>query len=1364
MTRGELQTFLQLPYGCESRDKWLELLVELLPGTRQFLGAQPKELNHPAVLSAAQIATIPLANHKNVAVIEVQVSGRVDLQRNRVGLRNLVAKLIDQHSAHAVLGFFRGDESNGDYRLSLVAKSSEISPDGELSRTETDKRRYTYILGRGQPCRTPAERLDSLRKRGGELTLDHLVEAFKVEPLFKEFFKDYGRVFDRVEGLIRPTLPEKEPLRLFTQRLFNRLMFLAFIERKGWLRFHQRTDYLAALWDARGEGESASFYSDHLIPLFFEGLNTPTRSHTAHDPRFGSVPYLNGGLFEFAEDGTDKRSDIVIPDVALDAIFSELFARYNFTVAESTPLDVEVAVDPEMLGKVFEELVTGRHEQGSYYTPKPIVSFMCREALVGHLASRCAKENRTALEAFVHDHDPAQLRDAEAVLAALRTVTVCDLACGSGAYLLGMLHELLDLRTCLFTDKKLDGRTAHERKLEIIERNLYGVDKDAFAVNIARLRLWLSLAVEYDGSQPPPALPNLDFKIEQGDSLAAPAPADVLRDAGSLPLLLPTVREFSAKKAKFLTAHGAQKETLRTEITVLKQSLKTWLATEGPADAFHWALEFAEVFLPAPAAASLSGGLNLDLELAPAAAPGGFDIVVANPPYVRQELISAQKPILRKRFKTVFSGIADLFVFFYARAHELLRDGGTAAFISSNKWLRAGYGEPLRQHLLDSQAFSLIMDFGELPVFEAAATDAAVFIWRKLPRGESSTRWAMVKDLERCYAEGVRSHFVSLSVAVPAEQFAKGKARLATHAVSEFRRRMETAGPRLSELPNLTVVNGVKTGLNDAFVINSAIKEELTSDGLDPKLINPLIVGDDVRRYELHFRDSWLLNVGWDAEINRYPALLNWLSRFRPALERRDGVKNGGHCPWYALSRPRPESQHLMERPKIVYGQIMMSPRFYMDTHGFFTNQKCFFLPTGDWFLLGILNSSVAWEFLKATSVGFGDPEAGGRLEPRAETVTALPIPKASDAERTSVGGLAERAQALHGQRRARVERFLRDLGVDPVASTSRNPLEQPWSLPPAEFAKRAKPLQRVARERPQLLYEAARDETAALTEQIAKLEAEIDSRVATLYGLDAEDQRWAAKAAPAAKPDDRSALFFRILGGLKERSPYFSLKMIQSAANDAEIAIKDEVLSVYLTQAIKQGIIQDAGRGWYSCLSKPVPLNAKPVAKLIRAVEKAFPLLDFTVWSTAQINPWMHHLLAQPVTFLHAPADTLESVGDTLRAQGWEVAVNPTPSAGPKSVRPGEKMVVLRPAMSKQPAGDGRQAPIEKILVDLIAEATRLALMDTSEAQGVATTILNQFLVQIAVLQRYADSRAIKMTEVEAINQRQSNASIGVN
>ncbi len=211
---------------------------------------------------------------------------------------------------------------------------------------------------------------------------------------------------------------------------------------------------------------------------------------------------------------------------------------------------------------------------------------------------------------------------------------------------------------------------------------------------------------------------------------------------------------------------------------------------------------------------------------------------------------------------------------------------------------------------------------------------------------------------------------------------------------------------------------------------------------------------------------------------------------------------------------------------------------------------------------------------------------------------------------------------------------------------------------------------------------------------------------------------------------------------------------------NDEELALKDSSLSVYLTEAVKQGLVHDAGRGWYSRLADRVALDPKPVARLVRAVEKAFPLLDFTVWSTAQVNPWMHHLLAQPVAFLHAPADTLESIGEALVELKWNVGINPPPSTAAKSVEPSEKTVVLRPTLSKQPIAEGRQAPIEKILVDLIVEAPLLSLMDSSEAQAVVRNVLDVHLANIAAIQRYADSRRVAF---EAINQRHSIASSGV-
>jgi methylase of polypeptide subunit release factors len=1111
MTRSEIQTSLQLPYR---RAWWLSSLRELLPSTEVFQSPQIISLPAGQARFAAQIARIPLAEGRVAAVIEVELSGQVDLMRNRVGLRNLVARFIDQQEAHAILGLFRGQGE--DYRFSFVARTSEIGADGQLSRAETAPRRYTYLLGTGQSCRTPAERLETLRQRGKAVTLDDLLKAFQVEPLFKEFFSEYGKVFSAVEALIRPTLSDREGLRLFTQRLFNRLMFIAFIERKGWLHFGPRADYLSALWDdyrTKPRKEDAStFYQERLSPLFFLSLNNPSEQNLMGINRggflaslVGQVPYLNGGLFD--KDAADEPPGLVVPDAAIAGILDSdhgLFGRYNFTVAESTPLEIDVAVDPEMLGKVFEELVTGRHEQGSYYTPKPVVSFMCREALVEHLASRCAKESRAALEAFVHEHKPSTLRDAEAVLAALRSARVCDPACGSGAYLLGMLHELLDLRTCLFqAAPKLDAITAHERKLEIIESNLYGVDLDPFAVNVARLRLWLSLVVEFEGDQPPP-LPNLDFKIEQGNALSAPAPAALAGQTS--PLRDRVIAAFREKKGAYLRAHGQEKKTLRQEIDRLRTDIRIWLHSESPPDAFDWAVEFAEVFVPLPSPAALSGDLNLRDEPAARPEPEGFDIIVANPPYVRMELIKLQKPVLRKRFKEVHSERADLYVYFYARAHELLRAGGVAAFISSNKWLRAGYGESLRQHLLDTQAFRLVMDFGELPVFEAAATDAAIFLWQKKSRGESPTRWAMVKDLDRCYAEGVRSHFLRLVVNVPAARFGADQPRLATTATADLRGRMEKSGPRLGQLCKGLLGWGVKTGLNEAFIIDQLTRDELIAQSPDAaEIIKPLLAGDDVRRYELHYRGSYLIYAQHGLDIQRYPSVERHLRPFRSFKNEKGETVGLEHRAtkqeWFELQQPQMAYRDFFAAPKIVYPDFGKELRFAMDYEDRFALNTAYFVAREDWYLLAVLNSAPVFQYLKGTCQLLGDGDDGGRLRFFGQYLETLPIPEAKDSDRRKLGDLAKQAQALHGRRRARAERWLRDLGLDPATSTSRNTLEQPWSLSADDFAKRAKGW-------PMKLYQAARDETAALTEQISKLEAEIDARVAALYGLDVEDER----------------------------------------------------------------------------------------------------------------------------------------------------------------------------------------------------------------------------------------------------------------
>ncbi|MDQ3568101.1 MAG: BREX-1 system adenine-specific DNA-methyltransferase PglX, partial [Actinomycetota bacterium] len=709
-------------------------------------------------------------------------------------------------------------------------------------------------------------------------------------------------------------IADPERGRLFTQRLFNRLMFLAFIQKKGWLAFDGSQDYLNALWrDYRRDERGENFYRERLKLLFFTGLNTPNEVDVRgiNDGGYtrdliGAVPYLNGGLFERNPDGTDDEDSVVsVPDEAVALILTDLFGRFNFTVTESTPLDIEVAVDPEMLGRVFEELVTGRHETGSYYTPKPIVSFMCREALKGHLGAELTEDPPETINAFVDGHDPEGLHDPEEALRALQNVTVCDPACGSGAYLLGMLHELLDLRASLFRARDLDARSTYARKLQIIQKNLYGVDVDPFAVNIARLRLWLSLVVDYDGDDDPPPLPNLDFKIEAGDSLIAPDPSgglqtDMFRNE--------QVSRLEGFKSDFLEAHGEEKKRLRREIESLRAEIAGWAHPDaaGATNGFDWQVEFAEIFAKGNS--------------------GGFDAVLANPPYVRMELFKEIKPTLRKNFPEAHSDRADLYVYFYARALQLLKDGGMLSFISSNKWFRANYGKNLRKHIADTCHVSSITDFGDLPVFQSASAYPMIFAAQKGRNAIGGpTSFTQVKSLDAPYPD-VDALIRTQGSPLPDDSITGPDWSLTDAATADRLKKMRASGVPLGEYVKGQIYYGIKTGFNKAFVIDGAKREELISqDPNSAEIIKPFVVGKDVRKWAVDYKDRWLIVTPIGINMKRYPAVFDHLKQWQPELEKR--YDKGKH--WWELRAC--DYYSAFDRRKIAFPDIAKNLRFAFD-------------------------------------------------------------------------------------------------------------------------------------------------------------------------------------------------------------------------------------------------------------------------------------------------------------------------------------------------------------------------------------------------------------------------------------------------
>lgn len=580
MTPAELEQELAKPYD---RETWGRLLSVLLPGLSMFAWDHELPLQTESERAAAnslrQFGSARLADGKGIGFFLIEVKSTVDLTRNRVGLRRLAARWIDQDQLHAALATaYRPD--TGHYRLTFAVRESAFTPDLQVVNTETDTRRFTYVLGPGERRRTAAQRLARLADRRPDLTLQEVIDAFSVEKLNKEFFADFCRARASLAEDIRSRNNLPDPAaRAEAQIILNRLLFLYFLARKGWL--HRDRNYLGNAFTriAGGNPDGTDFYKKFLAYVFnivsteWSGRDKAVSHLDETDPRRHDLPFLNGGLFadELAsfDDDVRRRRNLAIGNAVFHGVFTDLFERYNFTIHEDSERDAEVAVDPEMLGRIFEELVltsTGsesggksrRHDTGSHYTPRPIVRYLCREALAAWLADRppfAGKANpRSCVDALLaldasiglDDETWEKLRslltpeEAAGARDALDDLRACDPAVGSGAFPLGLLHELLNAVRLLDAcargkdPAETDLDWLYDTKKRLIERCLYGVDIQPEALEICKLRLWLSLMVDHQIGVDPDRcerrtfasalkkvepLPNLEFKIRRANAL-----------------------------------------------------------------------------------------------------------------------------------------------------------------------------------------------------------------------------------------------------------------------------------------------------------------------------------------------------------------------------------------------------------------------------------------------------------------------------------------------------------------------------------------------------------------------------------------------------------------------------------------------------------------------------------------------------------------------------------------------------------------------------------------------------------------------------------------------------------------------------
>lgn len=460
-------------------------------------------------------------------VFDITLSDKARLKYSRVNIQQVVRSVMDVYTG--AIMFFHTESNQGEWRISFVEKEA-------TQKSGTNAKRYTYLVGENHPSATIRDRFKKLENTS-EKSVEAIRNAFSVEALSNEFFEKYrthyadfveyitGKRFVKEKGKWVEKIshtPDAQyqsvfegndkGVRDYVKKLLGRIVFLHFLQKKNWLcgdaHFLKNFFYNST--------EKDNFLEKALEPLFFGVLNTDKDERKAKFTenqwntklldQWNEIPYLNGGLFE--KDKLDEKT-LVFPKEYFESIF-EFFSQYNFTIDENDPNDAEVGIDPEMLGKIFENLLEDNKDKGAFYTPKEIVQYMCRESLIAYLTEKSQADEvgiRQLIEKHTTDWDDQKKKE---ILGYLKVVKICDPAIGSGAFPMGLLNELYKCRLALGEEKSVN------IKKEIIQNNIYGVDIESGAVDIARLRFWLALVVEETVAEP---LPNLDYKIMQGNSL-----------------------------------------------------------------------------------------------------------------------------------------------------------------------------------------------------------------------------------------------------------------------------------------------------------------------------------------------------------------------------------------------------------------------------------------------------------------------------------------------------------------------------------------------------------------------------------------------------------------------------------------------------------------------------------------------------------------------------------------------------------------------------------------------------------------------------------------------------------------------------
>lgn len=1016
---------------------WKDLLEKIFPKVEIFTSVAKITDSH--VKDGGHVGNIRLDDGRSLAIFRFEVADNVQISRNRKSLRDIAAKYVDQDLIHGALVFYYS-QGQDDYRLTFIAKQTYFNESGELVKKETAPKRYTFLLGKNEPCTTAASRLKELadKRTYGSIYLTDVTDAFSVERLNKEFFNGYKAQYKKFID----TLSDTKPHRDYVKKLLGRLVFLQFLQKKGWMGVPASNakweggdkNYLSKLVD--NYANNNRLLSDVLEPLFFKTLNEKRNGDIA-DGKLGEnikIPYLNGGLFD--KDRIDEL-DIDFPYSYFKDLM-DFFSQYNFTIDENDPDDSEVGIDPEMLGHIFENLLEDNKDKGAFYTPKEIVQYMCRQSVIQYLKTHEPSDQYAdAIGQLINDGVVSPILQSKSIatrfIQLLKEVKVCDPAIGSGAFPMGILYVLYHAIHHLHSHAEPHGNfDSTQTKRDIIQNNIFGVDIEQGAVDIARLRFWLALVVDAEEPQP---LPNLDYKITCGNSqicrysLDMPI-ADVFEEYNRVGKEnarkeKTTWSKFTLEDYKRLVVDYTEEHTdkvgLKAKINDIKNCFKTTLAQgdirqRQVAEQRVYEYEAIPLFGKRKAEedpigyAAAKSKLNKLKEkehailnnkkyeksfewrfeypqlLDDKGAFIGFDIIIANPPYIKEGRMSKTffEPYKDSPY---YKGKMDIWYLFACNGLDLLNPNGVLCFIATNNWTTSFGASKLRDKVIKETRICNIVDFGAVMMFESASiqtmimmfqkdknTDDYTFDYRKLTAYKATEKEAIAilapsyktYDQAECYTPTIRrANFYGKNITFSQSDDILDKIYNVKNNIFLFEEELTNGihphydfiNKKLSEKYGFPIGDGI-FGLSKSEIDGLDLSED------EVKLIKPYYnSSDNVARYTVGATDIYII---YTPSTFKNPHSMDSYPHLKAHLDKFKDVISSDNKP-YGLHRARVESFFIGEKivalrkcagkPVFAYanGLNYMSATFYVIKTNR-VNMK---------YLTGLLNSKLIEFWLK---------------------------------------------------------------------------------------------------------------------------------------------------------------------------------------------------------------------------------------------------------------------------------------------------------------------------------------------------------------------------------------------------------------